>query len=199
MISLKSPTANQRQRWKAALIPLLGLVLVAVLLWPEPIERPAASDARSAVATRSPAALVSASSAIESASEGDRWPQVELEAITAVNPFVRPPAIQRLLDKPVKPKDVEVSGSSNGDPQPPQTASSTTVSAAEPPPVDDVKLQAILASDGGRTALIDSQIVRPGQLLPNGYRVVDITPTALVLEYIAPDGQPQPAVTRSLP
>lgn len=199
MISLKSPTANQRQRWKAALIPLLGLVLVAVLLWPEPIERPAASDARSAVATRSPAALVSASSAIESASEGDRWPQVELEAITAVNPFVRPPAIQRLLDKPVKPKDVEVSGSSNADPQPPQTASSTTVSAAEPPPVDDVKLQAILASDGGRTALIDSQIVRPGQLLPNGYRVVDITPTALVLEYIAPDGQPQPAVTRSLP
>ena len=48
-----NPSGSQRQRYKAAMIPVLGMVLVAVVLWPAADEpTPAASAARGTAATR---------------------------------------------------------------------------------------------------------------------------------------------------
>lgn len=199
-------SAGQRQRTKAVLIPILGLVLVAVLFWPAPATPSTPADPQPNPAAQVRTALVSGVSAAKAASADGQWPPIDLPAIMAVNPFARPPAIQRLLAKPANPSPLDssplpLSGSAPPDLQPspagPQVAEPQP--DAGPPPVDSVKLQAILASDGGRTALIDSRIVNAGERLPSGYRVVEIMPTGIVLEYVAADGQPQPAITRSLP
>ena len=200
-------SGSQRQRYKAAMIPVLGVVLVAVVLWPADEPTPAAPAARVAAATR--ISLASSATAAMAAPRDAAWPPVDLQAITAVNPFARPPAIERLLGKPATPPSPPVAPSklaaslpaANATPPTGTPAAQRPLTAAvpPPPPVAEVKLQAIVASGGERTALIDSQIVQRGQRLPSGYRVIDITATGIVLEYVAADGNPQPPVTRSLP
>ena len=151
-----------REHVKLALIPVLGLILVAIAF------QPAKTEGVPATAATSPLSAANSAAALNQAAEGGRpnWPEMRLEDLVACNPF-EPRSVPVPQELPATAPTAE----SNPDHAP-----------AEPPPHTPGQLQAIYHDARGAAAIVDSQIVRVGDVLEDGSRIVAITSQGLELE-----------------
>lgn len=162
---LKPKTPGQ---WlKLALIPALSLTLL-VVLW-----QPFAShtDATPAVAPQSSVANSTAPADVATGTSPAQrvWPKARLEDVIAFNPFQ---AEQTSEDEEAAQAD-EAGGSSVVGP---------SGHKSRPRLVSSGNLQAIFVDAQGAAAILDSQVIRIGDTLPSGGRVVDITTKGIKLE-----------------
>jgi hypothetical protein len=149
------PNKALYERCKLALIPVLGLVFMAVMFWP--------SQPKSA---SSPAELAINNAIPKSAPLSPKvWPTATWEDVTAFNPF----------DPPPRPAPTEKSPSE----------ATAHDSQPEPDSVEAPNIQAIYADQRGTIAIVDSRVVRVGDLL-GGRRIVAISANGLTLEDSAP-------------
>lgn len=147
-----------REQLKLALIPMLGLVLLAVLFWPS-------GEKEQPVVTRSARPVLTPTNSTQPLlAHQPNWPKVRLEDVTAFSPF-DPPA-------PAAPI--------------PSVATNTEQENVEeeimPKPVLIGKLQAVYQTADGMVAILNSRIVRVGDRLPNGSLIVEITEQSILVD-----------------
>ena len=161
-MSTTSVSPRTPQQWaKLALIPSLVLVLLVVLCWPTEDDADAAGQ---------PVALVPGaahpSPNKQPAGARSKWPKARLEDILELNPFEPPPA----------PPTVEALPETNDQRDAPSDE------PAQRPMVPIGKLQAVYFDAHGAAAILDSKVIRVGDTLPNGRRIVEITSRGIKLE-----------------
>jgi hypothetical protein len=161
---MSTPDVSSRtpQQWaKLALIPALILVLLVVLCWPAQDEAGAGGE---------PVALSPGAANPSSGKQPDaarsKWPKARLEDLLALNPFEPPQAPQSAETLPEANAAREVSSEE----------------PAQPPAIPIGKLQAVYFDAHGAAAILDSKVIRVGDTLPNGKRVVEITSRGIKLE-----------------
>ena len=150
------------ERIKLALIPVLGLILVAIAFWPAKTEGVPASAATSSLSAANSAAALNQTAAGPS----PIWPEIRLDDLVAHNPFE-----PRSVPVPKEMPAASPTAAGNPDPAP-----------AEPPAHPPGQLQAIYHDARGAAAILDSQIVRVGDVLEDGSRIVAITSQGIELE-----------------
>lgn len=146
-------------------IPALLIVLVAVVFWPS--QAGSGTDESSVPTPRAArvrtAALVSINTPV--------WPAAHIEDIIAFNPFTPP------IPAPAP-------AAAGADPQDPESAAgepSAERRRAAELQNSNGKLQAIYIDDRGAAAIVNSRVLRVGDLLPGGDRIVAITPQGIQL------------------
>lgn len=185
-----SAKKSSRDRMKLAVIPLLVLLL-AVLCWPSSSDdvprHPSRDRLASVTATSTGAAAVEPSPAMAIAStenlskKGFNWPAMDLESIVGKSPFDRAPAIRQMFGE----NPEVVANAISLEPGEFGSAEESDLVTAAIDYATIGTLQAVLQSESGPVALIDSRIVRPGDLIGGGqYRIVEITPQAVMVEAI---------------
>lgn len=192
-------TKSRKEQTKLALIPLLLVVLAAVLFWPE--SAPKGSAQVPQLVTTVSVATPQKNASIGAGPRADAsWPSLDLSHVTAVNPFAKSMAIKEMLGELPEEKPAAEAVATDAEKQ--QTAAEKTDPSETPlsspavppaPPKQEIidvatiaTLQAIIDSDRGRSALIDSRIFRVGDTLNDEYRIVDISPTAVSVEWVGP-------------
>lgn len=166
MIKGDLSTTTARQWLKMALIPSLVLVLVAVVCWPT-------KKQGDAIQTTLMTSDVSNKSATKPATvKPSKWPTMLLEEIVAFNPFDPHPVLP--------PVDAHEELNTLGEP----TVSNEKQSTREalPRPAPSGTLQAVYFDAKGAAAILDSKVVRVGDVLPSGDRIVEITAQGIKLE-----------------
>lgn len=189
---------------KLALIPVLLLVLAAILFWPDSAPQRMAKPPRLSTTPVNAIPADHIRSAATTPQLGRQWPSLDLSEVTAVNPFAKSIPIQEMLGElpEAEPPAATEAGLSN-DGKPPAAADASEKSESPQPSLPEeafdkpereiidvatiVTLQAIIESDRGRSALIDSRIFRVGDLLNDEYRITEISPTAVFVEWIDSD------------
>lgn len=152
---------------KIALIPVLGLILAGVVFWPgDKAGLPAA-------AVTHPPAAVKPSAAQPADSDGTRpsWPAIRFEDLVAFNP----------LEPRGAPVSAQTLAATTDDEYSDEEADAEETPVAQPPTVSR-QLQAIYQDARGAAAIVDSRIVRVGDLLDDGSRVSAITAEGVLLE-----------------
>lgn len=167
-MSATSEPNNTSKRWiKISLIPVL-LGVLALVLWPgsnsQNVEL-ALDPAEILAEENSPVTPVSSTSN----SEKSVWRKADIQDVIAFNPF-----------EAYSPKESQSAGDG-------ETNGSGLPSAEHP---DDSRsqeaavgtLQALFVDSQGAAAILDSQVIRVGDTLPSGARVIEITAEGVKVE-----------------
>ncbi len=184
---------DSSQRRKVALIPMLGIVLIGVVFWPANEEN--TSSGKNGSTNSDSEALEAAalgSNAVATEAEANRskkvWPRIALAEILSFDPFSLPLSFssQPVADKSASDVDSD-------------RQAATAKTAAAPDETDDLErleqlkeslerhtVSVIYYSEQGAVALIDSKLVREGDLLADGVRVLKIGPKGVIVEIEAP-------------
>ena len=143
------------------LIPALVLVLITVLFWP------VANKADTTSLQLSQDSLEMATAPSENKSNRRIWPVFRLNDVIACNPFrpLQTKSSSASMDKP------DVTGAGSIDHAANEVASSTPGT-----------LQAIYLDAHGAAAILDSRVVRIGDILANGSKVVAINSQGVSLD-----------------
>lgn len=194
----RRPEKPLTARWKIAAIPVLSLILLWTLTHrptdsgpdaPADTEMTEADSAQPAPAASteltadagSPASATPENQQVAIPPEPriDRnWAVTSLHDVTAFDPFTLRGALEEraALAPPTAPAIADAS------PEPP-AAADASVSAPQPEyDVSQYRLQAVFNSPRGPAAIVDSRIVRIGDELEPGLRIVRITPSGLIVE-----------------
>jgi hypothetical protein len=170
-----------------ALIPVLGLVLLFVL-WPSSSE-PSTDSAATAVAPEATASSATTSAPVQEAASGPatsssnqpkKWPVIELATILQHDPFAQLAALSETAVAGTPP-------SQPGGEQPSTEAETAASQELQKRLLDRLAglkqkhVSALFVSQRGASALIDSKVVREGDLLEEGIRVVAIGTDGVVL------------------
>lgn len=165
------PKPAGRERLKLALIPIL-LVIFCALLFRFQSGRSGSSSDASADLTRTRRARPALADSQKNVALA--LPPIEVAAVAAFSPFDKPS-----FGIPVEPEPTEdlTQGQSVPDNVPTQVPQESTESRRTIAP-----LQAVIRFQDGFAAIIDSTIVRAGDTLDGGLRVVEITSQGVVVE-----------------
>lgn len=157
------------RRWKPLAIPPLAITLGFLLWGPER----APSDGGVSIPSP-PVAAVSANSSESGAPQPQQrpWPTVDLEQLVRFSPFDELPSLAR-RDLPTTPPGEPPA------PVLPDAAEEQPGTASWLPPS---KVDAVYQSPRGIVAVIDSRVVRPGDWLEGGGRVVSISVSGVLVE-----------------
>jgi hypothetical protein len=155
---------------KLACIPLLVIILLATLFWPQPdavdpAEKPAAANPGASIAANLPPAGGLAGK------RSGHW-RSDVQAALAVDPFSCPAGLAALLGSAAG-HSVAGEGESNSG----TTAVATIAHASASQP----QVQAIFRRGDKTSALVDGQIVRIGDRLPSGQQVLGISEQGVIL------------------
>jgi hypothetical protein len=151
---------------KLALIPVLAIVL-AWLIWPrdnpsEPVTDPdpASPKAVPTIAAAAPESSIREKPLVAPVA----WPQFNLSSTMAYDPFALPLALSRLM-APTEAAlpDVELPTSFDGRVEEKRRQRLASL--------EQKRISAILIDDLGRSAVIDGQVLREGDLVEEGIRV----------------------------
>ncbi len=145
------------------LIPALVLVLIAVLFWPVANK----ADTTSLQLSQDSVAMATAPS--ESTVNRRIWPAIRLNDVIACNPF-RP---LQTNSSGASMEKHDVTGAGGIDP----AENEVTVASSTPG-----TLQAIYFDAHGAAAILDSRVVRIGDILANGSKVVAISSQGISLD-----------------
>ncbi|MDX1962338.1 MAG: hypothetical protein SFX18_04250 [Pirellulales bacterium] len=184
---------NLYQRSKLMLIPLLALVLGWVV-WNNYIARqdPLGLD----IAGEDAGQGATASPDVSAVRERRHWPIIPLETITLHNPFERPAAF--LVDGPgdnsqlsqaeqlTHPMSADEGTQATQSTDPADSAFISARGGTRPGTLSLPRLQAVYQSAAGWSALVNNQIVRPGERLSAGALVREIHAGGIILEQAAP-------------
>ncbi len=156
-----SNNENNRKILRFALIPILGLMLVAVLFWPKAEKQTnhAAPDAHSILVSKR-----LSSPLLEPAKF--QWPTVNINEVIAFDPF--DPARAQAIG--------EIAADATGG----NVESGLNENSMQQSSLG--KLQAVYIDAFGATAILDSRVVHVGDHLPGFGRVVTITGREIVVE-----------------
>lgn len=167
MTATLTPRTARTNLIKLGVIPLLVVVLVATLWYgsrPLPSSTP---EGVAALSTRSRKARQPAAQKTK-----PDWPKFDLNEVIAVSPFgPRTP-----FGAPTPTESESTESTAIDSVPPPKGDQQRTLTAA------DGELQAIYQTSSGAVAVVNSRIVRPGDLLAEGVRVVEITNDSVVVE-----------------
>lgn len=155
------------QWFKLALIPALGVGLL-VVLWQQPKAQTAETTTLS-VQGQGEASPRDASTVAETVPPRPIWPKARLEDLIAFNPF---DAKQAHGLEPAPQSEHEVN----------ERSATHTGDKSRSRPVTSGEVQAIFVDAHGSAAVLDFGIVRVGDVLPSGDRVVEITREGIKLE-----------------
>ena len=168
-------TSKEKKQWIMVAVLILGLCIVLLPSSAEDDERSDSASGPTPAKTSHDAsvALVSANTALpvseavqlrpQSFVRDVELPRVSIDQLVETNPFVRPkPDPPAPIEPPALPPEPP--------PEPP------TVAKVEPPEV-----RAVYGGSTRRSALVGESIVQPGQSLPDGSRVLDVTPGGVKL------------------
>lgn len=153
---------------------IVGLAATLYYVWPaaEPESTGKAADAPAAAAppvSGPPVVSVARPGASAASLRRPTFPRYEMADIVARNPFRIEVPAPRVTEAALP--EGEPAEALDG---PPPTAEPTPEPAATRPVL---RVEAVVASGKDRLALIDGVHYREGQILPNGMRVLEITPT----------------------
>jgi hypothetical protein len=180
-----SKPAKPTPPWKIAMIPLLGLGLLFVL-WPSSSE-PSADSAAATVTPEASAPAVTASPPVQEKASAPansglpkKWPVMELASILQHDPFAQPTALDKVA--------AGVVPSSSSDPEQPPAEAEPVESPEHQKRVAEwlvalkqKQVSAVFVSPRGASALVDSKVVREGDVLEEGIRVVAISAAGIVV------------------
>lgn len=158
---------------KLGLIPLLALVLYFLVRGdstPKPTNAPPV-DASPVL--DSPTRPVGASAALAIPAR-TQWPEIRFEQIAGVDPFDR-----RMIFPVIEPVPVAQDASE------PVGQSLVNATGSAPPSTEALKVQIVFQTSAGIGAMVGDRIVRIGDTLDDGRRVVAITPDSLVLSSVS--------------
>ncbi len=171
------PTATRRATpaWKIALIPILTIVLLWNLSTGDEEPLGAATVAETADETGSTNSLDSspAPSELQPAPFDTKpWPAVDSETIAEFDPFALSGELEQRSTVPSAPEL----------PQPVAAIDEKQSEQRIQEALSHLQLQGIFNGKNGPAALIDSRIVRVGDEIKPGLRVVQITASGIVVE-----------------
>jgi hypothetical protein len=160
------------ERAKLALIPVLLLVLAGVLYWPS--DDSAAESVPTLVTQPAVPSLGQSTTHPANATKPKiRWPEYSLNEVIAFSPFDPLPMDEGTQAALASADSVQPSDAGGALPSPSQPTTKTLKAET---------LQAIYHDGRTAVALINSRLVRPGDLLEEGVRVVEITSAGVVVE-----------------
>ena len=198
---MSNPTSESYlAKYKIWLIPMLGILLLGVIIYNntgsatsgakcpltgQPIPQPAPNN----VANVPPPAVVSEAAKPESPAGITLLPRVAIEAVLASNPFhsrlafEKPPSESANLAT-MPPAGIEVTASV----APPSLATQPAVETSElreeaKPPV--LNVTGVFRNGKRAAAIINDRIVHAGETVAEGWRLVSIDATGLVVEPFA--------------
>jgi hypothetical protein len=174
MESLRASLNQPQGKLKAALIPVLALVL-ATVVWP----RGEDGEVYDSAEVSSPASPETGPATRIARTESRRpLPQFDLAATLTYDPFAMPPSLLALTEAPVVPDELaERDASADEASAKTPTADLAALAARQRiQQARQLQVSAIFVDSQGAAALIGSQVVRAGDLLPDGLRVVSIAP-----------------------
>ena len=174
--STASKTASRpTPAWKIALIPILTIVLVWNLSTGDkkPLEAATVADtADKAVVTNSLDSSPALSEPQPAQFATKPWPAVNSETIAEFDPFALSGELEQRSTVPAAPEESQAVTSIDED----QTEQQIQEALSH------LQLQGIFKGRNGAAALIDSRIVRIGDEIKPGLRVVQITASGIVVE-----------------
>ncbi len=168
MTSAHSTTGNYRERFKVAAIPVLLIVLVAVVAWrmkgansEQPVESIQLVHPTSTRAEH-PAAL------------RPKWPTTTLEEVISLNPF------DPLPSSPREPGQQPAAMNEEASAQPSEAVAPILENSQAEIRIGN--LQAVYRDAHGLAAILDSRVVRVGDVTSDGGRIVAITEHGITVE-----------------
>ncbi|MGE0610591.1 MAG: hypothetical protein AB7O62_26110 [Pirellulales bacterium] len=168
------------ERRKLALLALLAVLFVVVLYWQ--FAGAGGSPAAADLAVARPPRTVYPAAIPESHGTARRdWPTADLSETIAHNPF-RMPA--QFIPPPEPEQVVELDEQAVAAVEQAQAEPiEEQLPAVEPPPFQwPVKVQAVFVDARGAAAMVDSRVVRVGDRLESGARVIEIAPGHVMLQ-----------------
>jgi len=184
---------DSSQRRKIALIPVLGILLIGAVFWPANEENTSSGENSSTNSdSAQPEAATNGSNAVETGTEAIRspkvWPRIALAEILSFDPFSLPKSFSSQLDADESASEVD-----------PNQQAAVAETIATPDETDELErldqlkesleqhtVSVIYYSEQGAVALINSKLVREGDLLVDGVRVLKIGPKGVIVEFEAP-------------
>jgi len=161
----KPPTSRWSARVRIALIPGLAAVLIGVLCWPS--TEPGSVEPSTVVTAASPSAPQPASDpGLE-----QTWKDIEIAQAKENNPFAG-------LGLPNASQALELNPESASQQTPSNRSSSQLDDAAT---IRTLRVQAVLHTEDGFCAVIDGKVVRIGDSLPDGIKVLAISHDGIVV------------------
>jgi hypothetical protein len=158
---------------RIALIPLLGIVLLAVVFWSDEKDDvpPAASSGETAdVSDRDMNSQRSDSRKLGAITEKQELQQVELSDILAYNPFALPEEVSKQLQIETTPSEKEAA----------EQERKRIASVVEHLQMD--KLNVVFQGEEGAAAILGDRVLHEGDEIETGIRIRKITPQGLTLE-----------------
>lgn len=172
MTTTEQEKKTLRQWARLAAIPLLVVVLIGVLCWPS-----GDSDATVEVAALAPNAAPTRQ-AEKNQPATSKWPKARLEEVIAFNPF-EPPMPEKVQQLP---EDLLAEADALERARADQADAPTSQRELPVTTVPIGKLQAIYFDTHAAAAIVDSKVLRVGDELPGGRRILEITAQGLKLE-----------------
>jgi hypothetical protein len=158
-----------------SVIAILGVILAAVLFWPQEDDA-APADNRAVTSRLVTKPVVNRTSITKTEKPTAQWPQVTLDEVLACNPFAKIAVVSEVVEQP-KSVDIPV-------PDPPIPEPTTELRSLE-------HVEVIYQHGDQRLAMIDSKIVRVGDLIPAG-RIHAITEREVIVEVTTDPELPTP-------
>lgn len=165
MSNSKAASTKKFNPVQMVLMPVLGLVLVAVLFWPK-----ANIAAPPAVAIMTVDQGDTRGTATQEVKQSRIWPVTSLEDVLAFDPFQPMKSQLSQLTSPVVPQSTQIDRLKNDTRE--DVVSPSNLGA----------LQAIYFDTRGAAAILNSRVVRVGDVLANGSKVLEITAKGVAIE-----------------
>jgi len=182
MAESKSQTKGRTSRVKLVLVPVLALILVVVLVWPDGEQHRGNADEGTNAAAASQTGASTKSAGSDQPGQISKvlprqakvWPEIALEEILRHDPFALPSPLsseRQLADL----QDEEEKLQEKADERARQLKQRIET-------LQQNRVSVIFRTEHGAAAVIGSRLVQEGGLFEEGLRIVEILPDGVILE-----------------